>query len=182
MIDGFERDTGTLHSTTDTDSEGCGLTIVVMESGSLWPTWLNSPQGEHGSSTVQAQMHDESPVEFSTRVVGRVHEGQFSARISFAVLVWNDDMSGTALGSRFRIARAIVQAMRDVEGAEILVSAPSGADDSRQQELMALLAALCESLSDANVSLSVRFSTPAAKSSARLRIPDSEEDELEDAG
>ena len=178
-------------SASDTDVSGLEVigteddanrTLVVMESGSVWPSWLNSPQGEHGGSTVHAQMQEESPGEFARRVIRRIRDGSGSSRVVLAVLVWGDDMSAPALGARFRVARTIAGSVAKEPAAEVVISAAFGADDARRHELMALAGALCVSLSDSDVALRVRFTKNPAKSATRLRVPEGIDDSLDHVG
>ncbi len=153
-----------------TGAQEARSTIILMERGTTWPTWLGNPMSGQESSAVHAQMHDESHRAFANRVVPRIAEGVAPGSLQVAVLAWNSEATAQVYGCRFRVARACIHAMRGVAGADLRITASFEANDPRRHELMGLVAALCDELAVARVSVSVDFERPTVQSAVRLRV------------
>ncbi len=151
------------------DGLACHRTFVVMELGATWPSWLGDSIADHGGSAVQVQASGEAPSEFAARVVQRIGGLSTKGRIQVGVLAWNSEVTAQALTARFRIARALIQAMNGEDGAELVISAAAGAADTNRLELLGLVAALCEDLSVAEVAVSLSFTNLPAKSRTVVR-------------
>ena len=83
------------------------MSIVVLEAGAAWPTWLTEYQRLAPNAVVIAQARSELPDAFRSRVLHRLAEAMASAgaRIRVGVLVAGDSPDDDRLALRGQLAR-----------------------------------------------------------------------------
>jgi hypothetical protein len=135
----------------ETDASCC---LLVMESGSRWPSWLDAPP----ESRIVAQNVDESTEEFALRVVRSIR-GICSAgrRLDQVVIAagWASDEE-LALFARCLITQAAARAM-DASGGTVALSGHDRLPESSRHELFATAGALAQQLAGSPIEVCVRF-------------------------
>jgi hypothetical protein len=159
------------------------LSVVVLELGSAWPSWLAEYQQHAPDSLVVAQSADESGSEFAQRVERKAHElAGRDVAIHAGLLVCNGVHNEASNAARQRIGSALLRVMLQKQRGELVLAGDNTAADDVRQALFALAGSLCDELHGASlkVSVRVRFDTirpaPGAsgvmKSAPRAGSPD----------
>jgi hypothetical protein len=142
------------------ESSDDSTSIVVLEAGAAWPSWLTEYQRLAPNAVVIAQAAAESAEIFEARVLHRVaeaaHRSSSSVRIGVIVSVDNPEQPRVAL--RQNVARALVEAMGSHEG-ELVLAGHSDELSQSRHELFALAGNLADELRGKRVNVRVRFST-----------------------
>jgi hypothetical protein len=134
--------------------EACCL--LVMEAGSRWPTWLEAPP----AGRIVAQNSDETPSEFSSRVLRAMRSIQNLGQALDAVVIaagWTSDDEQSLFG-RSLIAKAAARAM-DGRPGMVLLSGHDRLPESARHELLATACALANQLVGTGIDVRVRFET-----------------------
>jgi hypothetical protein len=153
------------------------MSIVVLEAGAAWPSWLSEYQRLAPSSVVIAQASGEPVASFQTRVQTRVAEAcsrSDAAFVRVGVLVAAHDPQQVRAKLRLRVARALADAMT-TDGAherELVLAGDSEDLNQSQHELLALAGALCDELRGKRINVRVRF-TSATSGVMRTVTPSS---------
>jgi hypothetical protein len=135
------------------------MSIVVLEAGAAWPSWLTEYQRLAPNAVVIAQATAESVEIFEARVVHRIEEAiHHHARVRVGAIVSADSPDQDRLPLRQRVARALLKAMRDVQEAELVLAGDSEELEGSRHEMFALAGTLCEELGGSHVNVRVRFS------------------------
>lgn len=138
----------------DQDSQ---CSIVVIEAGAGWPTWIAEYQRRAPNATVVAQTASERYPDFRARVLRRVDEmmGRSRNLLSVAIVLCADNTEEEALAARDGICGALVTALREGD----LVLAASDDAKTFKQELFGLAGRLCVGPNASRVNVRVRFSS-----------------------
>jgi hypothetical protein len=150
------------------------LSVVVLELGSSWPTWLAEYQQHAPDSLVVAQSSDEPGAAFAQRVERKVQEltGRDVA-IHAGLLVCNGALDEPSSAARRRMGSALLSVMLKKQRGELVLAGDNAAAPDVRQELFALAGTLCEGLQGASlkVSVRVRFDTvrPAPSASGVMK-------------
>jgi hypothetical protein len=136
------------------------MSIVVLEAGAAWPSWLSEYQRLAPNAVVIAQASAESAELFERRVLHRVAEAVHSgdARVRVGVIVSADSVEQSRMPLRQNVARALLKAMGFGGEAELVLAGDSEELEASRHEIFALAGTLCEELSGAQVNVRVRFS------------------------
>ncbi|MBC8077551.1 MAG: hypothetical protein H7Y32_15865 [Chloroflexales bacterium] len=137
------------------------MSIVVLEAGAAWPTWLTEYQRLAPNALVIAQAKAETLDTFSGRVAHRVAEAAAGGkgRVRVGAIVCSDLVDREALALREGVARTILKAMGSSDEAELVIAGDGPEDNPSRHELFALAGALCEELGGTGVNVRVRFTT-----------------------
>ncbi len=88
------------------------LSVVVLERGSTWPTWLAEYQARAPNSMVIAQSADESASLFAQRISRKMDEvGARDAAIHAGLLVSNGALDAATVNARQVICAALLRIM-----------------------------------------------------------------------
>jgi hypothetical protein len=150
------------------------MSIVVLEAGAAWPSWLSEYQRLAPNSVVIAQASAETPEVFQVRVLHRVSEAKARAegtRICIGVIVAAHHPEQPRAVMRQTVARALVDAMTAQEGDLILAGDGDELSQSRH-ELFALAGTLCDEVRGQRINVRVRF-TSATSGVMRTVTPSS---------
>jgi hypothetical protein len=142
------------------ESSGDLMSIVVLEAGAAWPSWLTEYQRLAPNAVVIAQASTESSEVFQARVLHRIEEVAHTdaAWVRVGVIVSADQPGQQRLALRQNVARALLKAMGTSQEAELVLAGDSEELGASRHELFALAGALCEELAGARVNVRVRFS------------------------
>jgi len=131
--------------------------IVVIEAGAGWPSWITDYQRRAPNASVIAQTANESPADFGARSLHRLEEIQRgTGRFGVGILLCSDGANEELRAARRTVAHAIVAALH---GSGDLVLAAVEGTEAFQQELFVLAGELCEDESVPRVNVRVRFGT-----------------------
>ncbi|GMV13832.1 MAG: hypothetical protein HS104_39830 [Polyangiaceae bacterium] len=138
------------------------IELVVRESGSVWPEWLNhSPEGDRVVISGEDAADDgpESDLSFRVRrVLARLtREGK---RVRRAVVLIGTGADNPYFDSRRMLSRDVVSHMAPDSGSELLIAAC--ATPEAQDKLLSLVGSLSDLLAGTHIDVAVRFSAPAA--------------------
>lgn len=130
--------------------------LVVMESGSEWPAWIDECQAS-GARTI-AQDDAESPGDLARRV-GDVAAalGDGECPVQMAVIACNERIDAAAQSARRRAATALLSAMASRGAGRLLFSVNRRASGRARHAISALASDLAESWGEYGVLVSVRF-------------------------
>ena len=137
------------------------MSIVVLEAGAAWPSWLTEYQRLAPNAVVIAQAAAESADSFETRVLHRVAEAASGAngpRVRVGVIVSADSPTQERVALRQNVARGLLKAMGTVREAELVLAGDSEELEGSRHQLFALAGTLCEELGGTLVNVRVRFS------------------------
>ena len=134
--------------------------IVVMEVGAIFPSFVGEYQQSAPNSLVEVQMTNESPAQFAQRVIKKID--QVSGDLRVAIIATNGETHEERAAARYRIARAILRMMARSGNGEIVLT--SDGDEDVRQSLFALAGTLCEDLRGSELGVRVRFSEEYAAS------------------
>lgn len=143
------------------ESSDDSTSIVVLEAGAAWPSWLAEYQRLAPNSVVIAQAAAEPADVFELRVRSRVAEVKSRAetrRVCIGVLVAAHQPAEARAAMRKRVARALVEAMHGEEGDLVLAGDSDELNQSRH-ELFALAGALCDEVRGQHINVRVRFTS-----------------------
>lgn len=154
------------------------MSIVVLEAGAAWPSWLTEYQRLAPNAVVIAQAASETAVSFQERVLHRVTEAKTSdeARVRVGVIVSADSPDQDRLQLRQNVARALLKLMPAGHEAELVLAGDSEELEASKQQLFELAGALCEELGGTCVNVRVRFSN---SKSGTIRSVDPSSPDLE---
>jgi hypothetical protein len=133
-------------------SEACS--IVVMEVGTSFPSFVGEYQQFAPNSLVEVQMANESPAQFAQRVIKKLDHVTGELRV--AIIATNGETHEECASARYRVARAILRIMARGGAGEIVLT--SDGDENVRQSLFALAGTLCEDLRGSELGVRVRFS------------------------
>ncbi|HEY3236240.1 MAG TPA: hypothetical protein VGJ84_16100, partial [Polyangiaceae bacterium] len=139
------------------------ISIIVLEAGAGWPEWVAQYHRYRPDTIVEAQPPGEEPMDFAKRVGRRVDELTGRGQLKFAVLVSNGSPEARAAEGRYRIGRAMTNAMAAQGKAELIITTGLK-DENVRHELFALAGTLCDDLKGTELSVKVRFSRPPSGS------------------
>ena len=163
------------------------ISLIVLEFGASWPAWLADRQRDTPNAVIEAQAASESATEFAVRVIRRVEALGSRRRFArLAVIATNGETDEESIAARYRIARAMLHTMANLDAAgagtdaagELVLAADAG--DEARHGLFALAGTLCDELrGNTNLGVSVRFSQDDLSSrtvrSVRPSAPDFED-------
>jgi hypothetical protein len=149
------------------ESSDDSMSIVVLEAGAAWPSWLAEYQRLAPNSVVIAQASGESVESFQARVGSRVAEARArsdAAHVRIGVLVAAHDPDQVRGGLRRSVARALVEAMAtaSTQERELVLAGDSEELSQSRHELFALAGALCDELRGKRINVRVRFTSPTS--------------------
>jgi hypothetical protein len=145
------------------------MTIVVMEAGAHWPYWFRALDRNGANSSVLVQSNGEDEEHLVARVAERARSYSGRGCVQLCVLACNESSSPEAHAVRLRIARGLVHSMLGSGAGEMVMTAEADIDDELRHELLMLAGTLCEEFHEAEITVSVRFSSRAPRSAVRLR-------------
>ena len=152
--------------------------IVVMETGAVFPSFVGEYQQFAPNSLVEVQMAGESPAQFAQRVIKKVDQASGDLRV--AIYAANGEGSEDSAAARYSVARAILRVMAQSGVGEIVLT--SDGDDDVRQSLFALAGTLCEGLRGSELGVRVRFSEQYAESRTMRSVRPSSPDLLINEG
>lgn len=136
------------------------LSVVVLELGSTWPSWLAEYQAQAPNSMVIAQSADESGAAYAQRIARKMDE--VSARdvaIHAGLLVSNGALDCETIASRQAICDALLRVMLKTQRGELVLASDVTAGDAVRHQLFALADTLCDETRGTRVNVRVRFDT-----------------------
>ncbi len=150
------------------------IELVVRESGSIWPEWLNhSPEDDRVVVSGDEAANDgpESDLSFHVvRVLARL--GREGKRVRRAVVLVGTAADNPCFDSRRMLSRAVVSHMDPDPGSELLFAAC--ATPLAQDKLLSLVGSLSDLLAGTHIDVAVRFTVvaePLEKSGIRSTRP-----------
>lgn len=139
---------------TDLDSRS---SIVIIEAGAGWPSWITDYQRIAPNAAVVAQSANEDPEAFRTRVLHRVDElARRPGKLSVGVVLCVENATAEQHVTREIVSRALASALSST--GDLVLAAIEGRE-SFKHELFALAGELCENDSGKRVNVRVRFAT-----------------------
>jgi len=130
--------------------------IVIIEAGAGWPSWIAEYQRRAPNATVVAQTASEGHAEFRARVLHRLDElGRGPNLLSVGVVLCAETAREEARVARESVCRSLAAALGDGD----LVLAATDDAEPFKQELFALAGRLCEGPNVSRVNVRVRFSS-----------------------
>ena len=151
----------------ETDDERA-VSLVVMELGAAWPSWLHQFQSAANNSIVEVQPQHESYFEFVERVKHRLNTlVRRDLVLVKAAIVTNTDTGEAATLARQDVARALL-AWGPEFPRELVLTAGDESQISTnhpiRHQLISLAGRLCETLQGTDRGVSVRFGPAASQS------------------
>ena len=141
------------------------LSVVVLELGASWPSWLAEYQRLAPDSVVIAQSSGEPGADFAQRIARKTDEiASRDAAIHAGLLVSNGKLDQPAVVARERICSLLLRVMLQKQRGELVLAADVTAGDDFRHELFSLAGTLCDELRGSPVSVRVRFDTLRPKS------------------
>jgi len=138
------------------DNEDSRSSIVIIEAGAGWPSWIAEYQRRAPNATVVAQTASEDHADFQVRVLHRLDEmGRGSNVLSVAVVLCAENAHHSARAARESVCQALTRAL---DGGDLVLAATDDAE-AFKQELFALAGRLCEGPRGKRVNVRVRFSS-----------------------
>jgi hypothetical protein len=140
----------------DRDQES-RTSIVVIEAGAGWPSWITEYQQRAPNASVVAQTASEPIEALRARALHRLEElKRGPGRLGVGILLCTERPNEELRACRREVAHAIVEALA---GSGDLVLAAIEGGEAFQQELFVLAGELCEDDSVPRVNVRVRFGT-----------------------
>ena len=140
------------------DHKDTRSSIVIIEAGAGWPTWITEYQRRAPNAAVVAQSATDRIDAFRERVVRRVGEVAMQHQaLHVGILVCGEGQEPERSAVRREICRAIVNAL-DGRG-DFVLAANEDCDEAFKHELLELVGELCEERPGSRVHIRVRFST-----------------------
>ena len=141
-----------MHRESDNQSS-----IVVLESGAGFPSWIAECQRTTPNSIVIAQSIDAGVTGFVTRALTRIDDfTRSSCELRVAVVVCNAELASEQLAARYRICQRLLAALDRSRPSELVLAIGDGPEASRHA-LMSLAGDLCEAVSGSTINVRVRF-------------------------
>jgi hypothetical protein len=131
--------------------------LVVLEQGADWPTWVREYQGHATNSVVVAYAPGESLPAFAARVGRRLSE--LTEELRVAIIACASSTHPECLATRELICRGLLRAMPPHGRGEVLLAANVGANDEAKHALFQLAGELCEGLQGSSRVVRVRFAS-----------------------
>lgn len=137
------------------------IELVVRESGSLWPEWLNhSPEDDRVVVSGEEAANDGPETDLSFHVVKVLARlGREGKRVRRAVVLVGTGADNPCFDSRRMLSRAVVTHMDPAPGSELLFAAC--ATPEAQDKLLSLVGSLSDLLAGTHIDVAVRFSASA---------------------
>lgn len=136
--------------------QGQNATLVVIEYGASWPSWL-SPSGS-GNMAVVAQHYEGAASSIVTQVANRLSRiVNVGWRIDDIVLVSNGRTDLDALSARSQLARGLLLHLREVGGVRFVFTVPAKLGRRAGHTLITLTASLQETALTSGIALCVRI-------------------------
>jgi hypothetical protein len=138
------------------------MSIVVLEAGAAWPSWLTEYQRLAPNSVVIAQASAESAEAFQARVLHRLAEATAhnpASQVRVGVIVAADDPEQKRVALRQNVAQALLKAMGKVVEGELVLAGDSDELNQSRHELFALAGELCKELGGRRINVRVRFTS-----------------------
>ncbi len=140
------------------DHKDTRSSIVIIEAGAGWPTWITEYQRRAPNAAIVAQSATDPTDAFRERVVRRVQEVAMQHQaLHVGILVCGDGQEPERRAVRHEICRVVVNAL-DSKG-DFVLAANEDCDERFKHELLALVGELCEERPGSHVNIRVRFST-----------------------
>jgi hypothetical protein len=140
------------------DQKDTRSSVVIIEAGAGWPTWITEYQRRAPNAAVVAQAATDPLDAFRERVVRRVGEIAMQHHaVHIGIVVCGDDRDPARRAVRWEICRAIVNAL-DSKG-DVVLAASEDCDARLKHELMELAGELAEERAGSHINVRVRFST-----------------------
>jgi hypothetical protein len=140
------------------DQKDTRSSVVIIEAGAGWPTWISEYQRRAPQAAVVAQAASDPVDVFRERVVQRVNEIAVQHQaLHVGILVCGDGQEPERTRVRREICSAIVNAL-DSSG-DFVLAANEDCDERFKHELLSLAGELCEERAGTRVNVRVRFST-----------------------
>jgi hypothetical protein len=137
-----------------------GITLVAMEAGSDWPSWVELRSGD--DVMVITQNPDAAPSELVERVQRKLSGIARAGReLSGAVMALNGRRSPARDAACLEIGRAFVAHPRRAQATGVVLSCPEHASPAARANLLELTAAILRDIAGREVSASLRFHAPA---------------------
>jgi|SoiMethySBSTD1v2_1073268.scaffolds.fasta_scaffold13413_2 hypothetical protein len=135
-------------------SESCCL--VVMETGSRWPTWLEAPP----ASRIVVQDPLESSQALTTRSLRVIDALRVKGQRLHALVIaaGRGNPGGDPLGARSEVARAALATL--APGAGVVLAGSEDLPEAARHELFATAEAIAQLLAGSASSVCVRFDAP----------------------
>ena len=143
---------------------GIGM-MVIMESGSRWPAWLDRKGPTPTSIELVTQQTTESLAQFARRAVQRLLE--LDEAPSTGVLVCNGQSGGERMALRGTLLKALVGRARSAGQGQVVLAADG--DYAQRRDLLGLAARLNEEIED-DMGVAVRFRALAREPRESWRI------------
>lgn len=132
--------------------------VVIIEAGAGWPSWITEYQRRAPNAAVVAQSATDPLDAFRERVVRRVGELVIQHKaLHVGILVCGEAQEAERSAVRRQIGRAIVNAL-DTTG-DFVLAANEDCDERFKHELLSLAGELCEERAGTHINVRVRFST-----------------------
>ena len=140
------------------DQKDTRSSVVIIEAGAGWPTWITEYQRRAPNAAVVAQSATDPIDAFRERAVRRVGEIAMQHKaLHVGILVCGDGQEPERPAFRREICRAVVNAL-DSKG-DFVLAANEDCDERFKHELMALVGELAEERKGSHINVRVRFST-----------------------
>jgi hypothetical protein len=131
--------------------------IVVLENGAGFPSWVAECQRKAPNSIVIAQSASSEASEFAVRAMTRIRDFTRSNSLPrVAILVCNPELDAEQLAARYRISRCLLASLDRNAPCE-LVLAIGDAHESSRHAILSLAGDLCEVVGSSSISVRVRF-------------------------
>jgi hypothetical protein len=143
---------------------GFGM-MVIMESGSQWPAWLDRKGPTPTSIELVTQQTTESLAQFARRAVQRLLE--LDEAPSTGVLVCNGQSGGERMALRGTLLRALVGRASSAGQGQVVLAADG--DYAQRRDLLGLAARLNEEIED-DMGVVVRFRALAREPRESWRV------------
>ena len=136
------------------DHKDTRSSVVIIESGAGWPTWITEYQRRAPNAAVVAQSATDPLDAFRERVVRRVGEIAMQHQaLHVGIVVCGDGEDPARRAVRWEICRAIVNAL-DSKG-DVVLAADEDCDARLKHELMELAGELAEERAGSHINVRV---------------------------
>jgi hypothetical protein len=140
------------------DQKDTRSSVVIIEAGAGWPTWITDYQRRAPNAAVVAQSATDPIDAFRQRVVRRVAEVATQQQsLHVGILVCGEGQEPERVAVRREICRTIVNAL-DSKG-DFVLAANEDCDERFKHELLDLVGELAEERAGSHINVRVRFST-----------------------
>jgi hypothetical protein len=140
------------------DQKETRSSVVIIEAGAGWPTWITEYQRRAPNAAVVAQSATDPVDSFRERVVRRVGEIAMQHQgVHVGIYVCGEEQEPAQRAVRREICRAVVNAL-DSKG-DFVLAANEDCEHGFKHELMELVGELAEERAGSHVNVRLRFST-----------------------